>query len=499
VLKKVNTISEFLKQNAGNLKCPSPLDNYSNVNEIGSFDIGIKEISISKANKDAQVDIVLQNTNPAKIDGKLVVQLSNADTGVAIADQKCEQDVSVLSEQRVSCTFSGLADGSYRADATLTPAVNCENCKDAVNSNRLGIGFTMGTTGLEKCEPFSTSRIKEILTASGMQNDASQKVLDSVNFQAQLVEDRYTSDFQKDFHTYMTTQAFFQVDNFYLDKTRGLGKLFSDKDRFSFTPGIGEANPEGYKLPSAGIYNVTIDITYKDNTWSLFDQQGNPNAKITVLLDKVDSPKPNSPFYGMPFDGPIGENGRTGYGLNYSLGNADKLQPVLINNGIPVVNTVEFSNSTPVKQLTTSVRDDFKLLNTTNRGVVLSVVGGDSPQLTFSPSYATPVILQMENKTGEAWAFYSIEVNGGAQTVGPQSLTRWNGIGLNCKGFDDKFMSEYFFTGDTHATLAKCGRVGGEQANTAYGLEVCDPVKFGKMALETTLYTPQSSDSRLRL
>ena len=498
VLKKIHTIADFVEQNASNFECPSPLDSYSNVSEIGSYDIGISKISVNKMNKDAQISLTIENTNPGQINSEVVIQLKSADTGEDISGQECEQTIEVLSEGEIECEFTDLDSGNYRAEATITPDISCTNCRDSTGSNSLGIGFTIGETGLEECEPYSTSRLEEILNASGIQTDSSQEALDAVNFEARLIEDRYSSDFQKDFDFYMTTQAFFQVDNYYLED-EGLGAIFTDKELFRFTPSVGEANPEGYKLPAAGIYDVTIDITYGDNSWALFDEDGNPNATVTVLLEKVDSPKPNSPFYSMPFDGPLGEDGRTGYGLNYNLDNADNLEPVIINNSIPIVKTLEFTNSTPAGELTASIQDDFGLLNTTNRGVVLSVIAGETPEIVFSPSYATPLILEMENNTDEAWALYSIEVNGGAQSVGPQPLTKWNGIGLNCKGFDDKFMSEYFFMGDTHATQAECARTSGELKNTSYGIEVCEPVKFGKMFLKTTLYTPQSSDSTMKL
>lgn len=106
----------------------------------------------------------------------------------------------------------------------------------------------------------------------------------------------------------------------------------------------------------------------------------------------------------------------------------------------------------------------------------------------------------MTNTSSDAYAFYSVEVDGGAANTGPY-LTRWNGVGFNCKAFDDRFLSEFFFSSDTHGLneFRQCARVPGEKEQTSYGFEFCSPTKFGTMHLKTVLYTPQGHQSYLNL
>src|SRR3989338_190064 len=117
---------------------------------------------------------------------------------------------------------------------------------------------------------------------------------------------RGRADFQRDFDEYARTQSFFGAPTEYKNPVDGLYKYFRDPERFTFKPRFGQQNPEGYMLPGPGIYDVTLNITYDDARWKLFD--GNKlTARIEVLLDRLDSPEPDSPFYHLPFDGPIGD------------------------------------------------------------------------------------------------------------------------------------------------------------------------------------------------
>jgi len=45
LLKKINTIAEFVEENASDFECPSPLEDTPSTNEIGTFDIGISSVS----------------------------------------------------------------------------------------------------------------------------------------------------------------------------------------------------------------------------------------------------------------------------------------------------------------------------------------------------------------------------------------------------------------------------------------------------------------------
>ena len=494
LLKKIGAITDYVQSTGPSLKCPSPLDSYSNVSEIPDNDIGISKASVTKTGKNAVVKVTVANKNPAEISAKVRVDLKSAATGQIVQGSDCpQQDATVLSEQEVSCTYAGLADGSYVAEANLVdPQVSCAGCQNNSNSDFLNINFTMGATGLEQCEPVTTSRLGQFVSVSGV---SAESILSKIKFRAYLTEDRYSADFQKDFDDFAKTQSFFDAPQSYNDPEKGLGTYFRDPKLFGFSSVFDEPNPEGYKLPDAGIYNVTIDITYKDKSWALFDSKGNPNAKMVVQLEKADTPHPGSPFYKLPFNGRIGESGRVNYGLNYRGDN------ILVNNDpVALVRTIEISGSSPVADLTVKTDDSFKTINTDDRGLVLRLVGGANPAMTFAPSFATPVILKMTNKFDEGYAFYSVEVDGGAANTGP-FLSRWNGIGINCKSFDDRRMPEFFFSPDTHGLneFRQCAILPGQLEQTSYGFEFCEPKQFGNMYLKTAFYTPQGHQSILKL
>ena len=490
VLQKANRIAEFLETNAGRLKCPSPFDLLQNTAIIPTYDIGVASVALNKNNNNVTIQAEIQNTNPAQIETEVKMEVFEAESNELKA-VPCKQTISVLSKEQVACEVTGLDDGVYRTVVSITPQIDCQDCEDKTASNSLGIGFVIGETGLEECEPFSTSRLPEFLSASGITGGEADEILEAVEFQAQLIDDRYSSDFQRDFDNFSKLESFFNAPQYYTDEERGLGIYFSEPELFKFEPMFGTANPEGYKLPGAGIYNVQIDITYDDETWQLFDDKG-ANAKIRVKLSKADTPRPDSPFYSLPFDGTIGGDGRVGYGLNYNG------EVVLVNSDIEGVRTVELPGSTPVRELTVEVSNSFKRLNTDNRGVVLQVLGGSEPKLVYSPSKATPVMLRLVNNQDEAWAFYSVEVSGGAQEVGP-SMNRWVGVGFNCKGFDDRYMTEYFFEADQHGLQTSCARLEPNRIKTSYGFEFCDAVKFGDMYLKSVFFTPQEQQSLMTL
>lgn len=492
LLKKINTLKEYVESNGSSFSCPSPLDFRSNTAEIPNLDVGISELALEKVQNDAKIIATIKNTNPQPVSGKLTVELFNAANGQKVGESCVNDNIQVLSQTKVECTFSGLNNGNYVTQAKLEPRIGCTACEDKTASNSLNINFTIGDTGLEECEPFSTARLADFLAASGITGDEAESVLKNVSFQANLIEDRYSRDFQNDFDSYAKSESFFEAPDYYT-KEQGLGVYFRDPQLFNFKPSFGEAIPEGYLLPGPGKYNVTVDITFDDSGWKMFDGDGT-NAKVNILFEKAGLPEEGSAFYVLPFDGTIGLDGRTNYGLNFRGTN------VLVNEEQVAMQTLTLPNTTPVRELDVRTDESFKRLNTDERGIVLQVFAGETPRLVYSPSYATPVILKMSNDIGEAWAFYSVEVNNGAVDIGPQ-MSRWNGIGVNCKAFDDKPMVEYFFAPDTHGLNENrsCALIPGEVERTSYGFEFCDTKRFGDMFLKTVFFSPQDQQTVLKM
>ena len=491
LLRKVDAISKYVSQNGGQFTCPSPLEDEAAENNIGSFDIGVESVSAVKKGNDIEIVANIKNTNPGIISGTVAIRAKAAQGGAEIACQTPSQNITVAAggQTEVSCTFAGLPQGFYSASAALTPSVSCPNCQDIAATNSLSRNFFAGTTGLQQCSPYSTTRLSDFLRASGMKNDA---VLAMTKFNALLMVDGYGADFQRDFDV-AQKQAFFSAPDMYTNPTIGLGNYFKDTKLWSFDA---YSQPD-FTLPGPGTYSISADITYNDNTWQLYDSKGNPNAKITITMEKLHGAEPDSPFYYVPFDGLVGQDsGRVGYGVNFAG------DSILIDNSQTPIRTVEISGSSPINDgvLSVTKSESFKSMQVDERGVVakLSRQGG-SPTLLFQPSNATPVILQITKKTGEdAYAIYEPAVDGDAVDVGPQ-LAQWNGIGASCRAFDDSVMSQQQFVPDTHGLSTRCALVGPNQ-RSKYALEFCgNMINYGTVSYETVFYTPQESDSYLQL
>lgn len=497
VLKKIIAIRSWLEENGSKLKCPGAAGALAeNTSTIGSYDIGISGISAQTAGNDVNVNVTIENTNPAEIETELSISVENQASGEKF---ECEDTgiskIKVLSRETVSCNFA-LAGGTYTATAGITPKIDCENCEDKAASNELSVAFSVGEQGIEECEPYSTARLADFIAATGWDVEALQQdVLGNISFRAHLIRDGYNADFQQDFDRYAQTVGFFNAPSPDYKGTQGLGVYFRNPERFVFRPKYGEANPEGYILPGPGVYNVSINITFGSSAWGLFDANGTESAKIEVELDKADVPEPDSPLYYLPFDGPIGEDGgRVGYGTNY------RGDIITINSGTESVRTAEIAGSTNIPGGLLEVKhiESFEAMNTAERGTVLALSRGENPALVYSPSYATPVIMKIsksESKDSEAWAFYSVGIGGSAASTG-MSMGRWNGIGYNCRDFDDKAVVESFYeTMDMHALNTECALIGGEIAATTYGFEFCNIVDFGSLFLRSIFYTPQGRES----
>ena len=490
LMKKIHELDNFVSSAGASFSCPSPEDALKTENIIDTHDVGIKSVSTSKQGRNVEVIAVLKNTNPGIIETDVQISILNQSNNSTTDCAEGMQKVSLAagSERTVTCTFEELDDGFYDATVDIVPNITCEECQDAIATNTLSKKFYAGTTGLEQCEPYSTERLDSFLQASGISNNA---MVNRTRFDARLMVDGYSTDFQRDFDVAQNL-SFFSAPDYYTDELSGLGVYFKNSDLFAFDA---YSQPD-YIIPGPGTYNIVVDITYNDDSWQLFDEEGNPNAKINIRMEKLDAAEPDSPFYYLPFDGKVGLDGRTGYGINYAG------DPLIINNTSQGVRTVEIAGSAPIENGTLRVTKDksFRQMQVDEKGVVmkLSTASGE-PTLTFRPSNATPVIMQIDKQTnGDAYAVYQIGVDGDAVDAG-QTMALWNGIGASCRAFDGQVMAQQQFVPDSHGINARCALVGANE-RSKYALEFCDdPIEFGSVFYETVFYTPQDSDSYLQL
>lgn len=330
-----------------------------------------------------------------------------------------------------------------------------------------------------------------------------EKLTELVGFRSYLMKDGYSKDFQEDFHDYAVNISFFDAPTEYYstEEDTGIGKYFKDQDLFDFDYDGAPNQP----LSSPGLYKVVIEIEYNNNSWRLFNGT-TPDAKITIHLNRLKTAQPDSPLYYLPFDGEIGlntRNGRTNYGIDYENIVGD---PIRINDTERAIKTTPIPVATPIQTLKTYYEKDFKKTNVDQRGKIMEFQRtANSTSLIYSPSKATPVLLETRRSSETAqeseYVFYSVTVDGQAQNVGSNGLTKWSGIEPNCKDFEDKSSLKYWETFDLHGLSdeAKAGAITIENKALAYGWTWDNPIRTGKFWLETLVFTPLDSVSKMEL
>ncbi len=490
LLKKIHLVSEYVKSKGSEFQCPSPVEDEPAKNEIGPQDVGIESVSITKSGKKIEIIAKLTNTNPGEVGANVKVKAVKIGSQGEVQCPDGAQNLTINGggTKEARCTFPELAEGYWQARVEITPSISCEKCGDRAATNSLSRNFFSGRSGLQQCSPYSTARLDKFLQASGI--TGGEAYVKMSKFRARLMADGYSNDFQRDFDL-AQRQAFFRTDSYYMEQP-GLGDYFREPKLFSFDA---YSQPD-FTLPGPGTYDVTVDINYSDNSWELFDAKGNPKAKITIRMEKLRQAEPDSPFYYLPLDGLVGDGGRTGYGVNF---NGDS---ILVDNSPNPLRTVEIAGSSPIQDglLTVNKAKSFKAMQVDNAGVVANLNRAQgSPQLLFQPSNATPVILQIDKKSGsDAYAVYQVGVDGDAVDVGP-TLAKWNGVGILCRAFNDEILAQQQNVPDTHMISASCS-VARSGDRSLYTLEFCgEPKRFGTASYETIFYTPQDSDSFIKL
>jgi len=356
----------------------------------------------------------------------------------------------------------------------------------------------------ECVSPFTTKRLQYFIESTEKLNGAEldkakkQRLIELLKFNAYLIRDGYSPDFQKDFDYYARNVAFFETPSFYAGE--GLDEYFSNPEIFKFDY-FGVPNSP---INGPGIYSTEISIEFKDNSWKLI-KEDKTNAVITVNMSKTKAAEPDSPFYYLPFDGEIGlttGNGRVGYGTNY-----ENLEGGTININDPIkgegqIRTINIVNANTIHNLKTWVKEDFKTMNINERGVLLKLERrADETSLYYIPSDMTPVLMEVKD-TGSAnvFTFYSLEMGTEVQRNIGTYLTRWSGLGSNCRDFaGNRALYSFSETPDISALSSEAQAHAIVTKDYAYGLVWPDPVRQGSLYLKTVFFTPKGQDSVLDL
>ncbi|QQR93113.1 MAG: hypothetical protein IPJ89_02645 [Candidatus Iainarchaeum archaeon] len=525
VIKKVQLLRQFIEANAP-FMCPiqDALTGYK-TQPIVAADIGISSIGIDRINNtDVNVQVGIENKTPVQNNSQLSITYQLIGTpGTGTTQQRSVLVPVGGSKISVGFVLSNLAAGNYTITADLVPQT-CTNCSNsAPASDTITTQFSIGTgsNGLVACEPYTTTRLQEYIQAAGGSGTGTgtgggngnpivypagldkDSVLALVNFKAHLMPDRFSNDFYADFDRYAKKVSFFDAPTYYLNDSDGLHRYFTDRERWVINREGIPVDALGYKVPSPGIYQVTIDINFDEPEMRFF-KNGSPSGYIKIFLEKSSSiDDQESPFYSLPFDGLVGTDdgqGRVGYGVNYS-GEVVNITSTAGNQ----VSTIDITGSTPVSSLATTKTDSFKTLNSTERGNLLSLTknGTSDFALKWSPSYATPILMNIstQNIKSNVYGYYSVGVNNDTSQsyIGAQG-NPWYGVGASCRDFEDNAVLDAFDRRyDTSAINADCGLVG-PQKNIAYGFEWCNDtsnIHKGTVTLKSIFYTPQGSASSI--
>jgi hypothetical protein len=308
-----------------------------------------------------------------------------------------------------------------------------------------------------------------------------------LHYEAHLIQDGYSPDFEEDFKEYYTKNAFADSPPWFkggggqpgYQQFLGEGKTFSVRTQYG----------ESSTLTASGRYHVDIDVEIEGDDWQFFDEEGKPKLTIHVKLLHRADPAPDSPFYRLPFDGEIGRVGeqfdRKGYGLNFVNENG-----FILLNESPVITYTNTGNST-YSQLLIQKKEDFKTLNTdpSTRGQLLHVTapnGIGANILQFTPSLATPLMMRIKNTgTTPFSAFYQVGEGGNPVDSGP-NLTYWSGIEA-CADFTGNPSDQAF-----HQAPDREGKKTDKRTDweIVYGLDWKEATEKGELYLRTILYTP---------
>ncbi len=321
--------------------------------------------------------------------------------------------------------------------------------------------------------------------------DSLRKLL---HFKAYLIKDGYSGDFQRDFVEFYTTTSFYDPPEWFVGSGERYADLFSDQDIMRFRTRY--AGDE--RLSSAGLYDVVLAVNYFNEDWQLF-RLGLPDAKIVVDLHLIENPYPDSIFYNLPFNGNIGKessNGRVGYGVNFE----NRKDNILITE-YPgeSIDTAAISGSTTISVIETDVETDIKKINASasNRGFLMNVAEGSGSvkEITFSPNYATPVLLQLSHGRDEEpfSAFYQLQETLTPVEVGT-NLGFWTGSG-ECLDFTGIPVFEAFdFKADREATSSD--RLSNWEF--AYAVDWDKADYSGNVYLKTVFFTPTNGSYNLK-
>jgi|SRR3989344_4674295 len=314
------------------------------------------------------------------------------------------------------------------------------------------------------CDPvqFTITLMKKLHDVSGNSNPQIS------SFTANLIGDSFNSSFLQDF---ANDQEFLQAPSWFDSGTTALNKyLLQDKIKFS---------PETI---SSGKYQVSVEISSANTMKGLFTNIGEPNAAITIKLEKISEPAEKNPFYFLPINGNIGTtNGRNGYGTRFD----NTTTQIQITDGY-------FTKSnTGSKTAMASTITDFELLNSGNtRGLALELSQLSSSTNSFTLNLyngaPVPVLGVFDSTKAKSGLSYNLLQYSEHFLIGIDNATSWQAFASDkgCKDIWGNDLPYYNFD-------SKQQNCGDSLANSFQVAQATSTA--GKMFYSTIFYKPSNA------
>jgi len=290
-------------------------------------------------------------------------------------------------------------------------AISQEQC-DSTNWNYTYCDATQFTVSLGK-------KLNEIESLVKLGDTVS--LPGKTTFYSYLLRDYYSNDFLVDFEEYYSSTLLSAGTSFTLLQS------FINDDKLSFVQRASDGSTiAGNPLPFGGLYRVEIDIDMvNENLFTLFDGT-TLNANIIVKMELISKAPNYNPFYELPFNGIISNNGsRSGYGVSVTGDN------LLLNNASE---TTQYSGA--LKVITGLKNEDLVELD---KGIVFAY-DSLTDSAYYLPSQPTPVQMSVTNSGGSSVeAGYKLEGTGATSPLQKNWRMTSSTIGNStCYDFDNQ-------------------------------------------------------------
>jgi hypothetical protein len=475
LVKRLAELDSFFETNSS-YSCPedpiltSAIESYEELNNIvevvGDGFIGASEVEVSVIDDKAVATVTVENNTGADVE--TYASIAWKGEGEPINDQLIETFPAGESEVTFEADIPKYAGVYFFTIVFNGPSGNRRVLTEAfrnppVNQECWAERSTRSQGGVPAITYYMADQSFD--SAEGI--DTGSDLFNRINFGAYLMRDAYSEEFFRDFSSYYLDRAFERITENerkvleYMSEGRiSITKRFSEQERIS-----------------AGLYDVWLNIDFGEEDFLITE---NVDSEVDASLLLVKSPSENFPFYNIPFNGSIGENGRQGYGATYT--NED--EEIVINDDSRIgINPSTFEDRTGngIVSVTTAIEKSFDKLNSSpgTRGQLMTVsFNGNDASIVMSPNYATPIIAKYVGETGDNYMRYKVSGDG-VPVISGGNLLYWTGAAKSRDLYGAAAIDVYNESPDfLHET--------GE----TYGFFWDDVTQNNTMYLKTIIYSP---------